>query len=70
MSKISTSKIIDYPSSPTGKAYIGIAKEPLMPNKSGYGFEGVLLESSNRKFVQCSQGLGSGRTSMEYVLSS
>jgi len=46
--------IIDYPQSPTGKAYIGIAKEPLMGNPSGYGFQGVLLQTPDRKLIQCS----------------
>lgn len=47
-------KIIDYPGSPTGKAYIGINKEPLMKNEAGYGFQGVLLQDETRQFIQCS----------------
>jgi hypothetical protein len=46
-------KIIDYPDSPTGKAYVGIAKQPLMPVKNGYGYMGVILQDDDRKYVQC-----------------
>jgi ROS/MUCR transcriptional regulator protein len=46
-------KIIDYPYSPTGKAYIGINKRPLMKVKDGYGFQGVLTQDDERRFVQC-----------------
>lgn len=47
-------KIIDYKGSPTkNKAYIGIAKRPLMPVKKGFGYMGVLIQSSDREFVQC-----------------
>lgn len=46
-------KIIDYPSSPTGKAYIGIAKKPLMKNDNGIGFKGVILQTDDRNFIQC-----------------
>jgi|TARA_R100001530_G_scaffold134246_1_gene108765 hypothetical protein len=46
-------KIIDYPESPTGKAYIGIAKKPLMESETGYGFEGVLIQTDDRMLVQC-----------------
>lgn len=61
-------KIIDYPSAPTGKAYIGVAKEPLMPNKNGHGFEGVLLQSEDRTQVQCSEcGGWFGRISMLHL---
>jgi len=45
--------LIDYPSSPNGKAYIGTAKRPLMPIKDGHGFEGVLLQDARREFIQC-----------------
>lgn len=45
--------IIDYPRSPTGKAYIGLAKSPLMPNENGIGFQGVKLQSENRVLIQC-----------------
>lgn len=47
-------KVIDYDGSPTGEAYIGINKQPLMPNKTGYGFQGVLLQDGSRQFIQCS----------------
>lgn len=46
-------KIISYDHSPTGKAYIGFNKEPLMPVKEGFGFEGVLLQDDSRQFIQC-----------------
>ena len=46
--------IIDYPSSPTLKAYIGKAQEPLMPNDNGIGFRGVLLQDDRHLKVQCS----------------
>jgi len=42
-----------YQDSPTGKAYVGFAKEPLMKNKKGYGYQGVLLQDETRQFVQC-----------------
>jgi len=46
--------IIDYKDSPTGKVIVtDKAVMPLMPLKTGFGFEGVLLESSDMKFVQC-----------------
>lgn len=44
----------DYDNSPTGKVYTGVAKEPLMENKSGHGYQGVLLQDETRQFVQCS----------------
>ena len=47
-------KVIPYKDSPTGKAYIGINKKPLMDNKGGYGYQGVLLQDENRVLVQCS----------------
>jgi len=43
--------MIDYPDSPTGKAYLGIAKKPLMANVGGYGYQGVLLQDSAREYV-------------------
>ncbi|MCP3684685.1 MAG: MucR family transcriptional regulator [bacterium] len=48
-------KIIDYKHSPTGKAYIGLAKEPLMKTESGIGFQGVKLQSENRELIQCNE---------------
>lgn len=42
-----------YESAPTGKAYIGLAKEPLMPNKTGFGFQGIVTQDEDRKLVQC-----------------
>ncbi len=47
-------KIIDYVNAPMGKAFIGLSKKPLMPNKNGIGFQGVLLQDESRQFVQCS----------------
>ena len=47
-------KLIDY-DTPTGKAYYGFAKQPLMKNDNGIGFKGVLLQSENRALVQCSE---------------
>ncbi len=48
-------KIIDYPSElKSKKAYIGISKEPLIPNDTGIGFKGVLLQDSSRQYIQCS----------------
>jgi len=47
-------KLYPYPESETGRAYIGIAKTPLMPAaEQGHGFQGVLLQDENRQFVQC-----------------
>jgi hypothetical protein len=46
--------LVDYKESPTGKAYIGIAKRPIVPNKTGHGFIGVLLQNEKRNRVQCS----------------
>lgn len=47
-------KMIDYPASPTKKAYIGVNKLPLMKAaKNGFGFQGVLLQDETREYVQC-----------------
>ncbi len=47
-------KIIPYADSPSGKAYVGINKEPFMPAADkGYGFQGVLIQDDNRMLVQC-----------------
>lgn len=45
--------IIQYADSPTGDAYIGLAKQPLMTSVSGIGFQGVKLQSMNRELIQC-----------------
>jgi len=50
--KVTDARVMNY-DSPTGKAYIGIAKKPLMPAVGYYGFEGVLIQTDNREFVQC-----------------
>lgn len=47
-------KLIDYPNSPTWKAYIWLAKRPLMENDNWIWFKGVLLQSENRNLVECS----------------
>ena len=47
-------KVIDYSDSITGKAYVGFAKTPLMPNANGIGFIGVKIQSENRELLQCS----------------
>jgi len=46
-------RLMGYKDSPTGKAYIGFAKQPLMPNDNGIGFKGVKLQSENRELLQC-----------------
>ena len=48
-------RIIRYSKSLTKKAYIGLAKAPLMKNDNGIGFKGVLLQSENRELVECSE---------------
>ena len=48
-------KIISYADSPTGGAYIGFAKRPLMESDNGVGFKGVLLQSENRELVLCNE---------------
>jgi hypothetical protein len=47
------SKIIEYKESPTGKAYIGTAKQPLMPAETGHGYYGVLVQDEDRLIIQC-----------------
>lgn len=44
---------IDYKDAPTGKAYIGVAKAPLMPNVKGHGFQGVLIQDEERELIEC-----------------
>ncbi len=47
-------RIVPYKQSPTGKAYIGVAKAPLMKAVGGgHGFQGVLLQNEDRSLVQC-----------------
>ncbi len=48
------SLVIDDEGAPGGKAYVGLAKKPLMKNVDGYGFQGVVLQDEARQFVQCS----------------
>lgn len=44
---------IDYPDSPTGRAYIGFAKAPLMKSKYGIGFQGAQVQNEDRSLIQC-----------------
>ncbi len=47
-------RTIPYVDSPTGKAFIGISKKPLQPAKEGgFGYQGVLIQTDNRQFIQC-----------------
>lgn len=46
---------IEYKDSPTGKAFIGLAKTPLTPADNGIGFKGVKIQSENRELIQCSE---------------
>jgi len=39
--------------SPTGRVYIGVAKKPLMKVRNGFGYQGILLQTDNRMFIQC-----------------
>lgn len=55
MNKIIEEQIIEFDASPTGKAYIGLAKKPLMPNENGIGFKGVKLQTSDRKKIMCNE---------------
>lgn len=48
-------RLVEYSGSPTGKAYAGFAKHPLMKQENGFGFQGVLLQSENRALVQCAE---------------
>lgn len=50
--RITDERVIDYPDSPTGKAFVGVAKAPLQLAE-GFGYKGVLLQTDNREFVQC-----------------
>jgi len=45
-------KIISCDESPSGKAYIGVAKRPLM-EADGYGYMGVVLQDETRRYIQC-----------------
>lgn len=45
--------LIDYPDAPTGRAYVGINKQPFMKSDTGIGFKGVVLQDENRGLVQC-----------------
>lgn len=43
----------EYRNSPTGKVYVGAAKEPLMPDK--HGFKGVVVQDEARMLVLCAE---------------
>lgn len=45
-------RIINY-DSPTGKAFVGIYKEPFQKVVNGFGYFGVLMQTDNRTLVQC-----------------
>lgn len=45
--------IIEYKDSPTGRAFIGCAKLPLMPNSNGIGFMGVKIQTEEKDLMQC-----------------
>jgi predicted transcriptional regulator/endogenous inhibitor of DNA gyrase (YacG/DUF329 family) len=47
--------IVSYNLSPTKKAYIGLAKKPLMENDNKIGFKGVKVQSENRRLIQCNE---------------
>jgi hypothetical protein len=47
--------LIDYNSSPTGKAYIWLAKRPLMKNEEWFWYKWVILQSENRALIQCNE---------------
>lgn len=46
-------RIVKYAESPTGGAYVGLAKGALIPNDNGIGFKGVKIQSENREVTQC-----------------
>jgi len=46
-------KVISCPDSPTRKAYVGLAKQPLMRNENGIGYQGVKLQTDDRTKIQC-----------------
>ena len=51
--KITDERTVDHASSPTGRAFLGVAKSPLQIVTNGYGYKGVLLQTDNREFIQC-----------------
>ncbi len=48
-------KTINYELSPSWRAYIWLAKAPLIPNDNWIGYKWVLMQSENRSLVQCSE---------------
>lgn len=50
--KVTDHRTIPY-DSPTGRAFVGVAKKPLREVENGFGFKGVLLQTDNRMFIQC-----------------
>lgn len=45
--------LINYSAAPTGKAWVGAVKRPLVPNTTGFGYLGVLVQSENKELIQC-----------------
>ncbi len=45
--------IIKYPTSDNGKAYRGVAKEPLMKTPTNIGYLGVKIQNTTRTLIQC-----------------
>jgi len=50
---IVTSKEIDYPNSPSGKAIVGKYIPPFEENETGFGFKGVALEDLESHRLEC-----------------
>ncbi len=50
---ITDEQMLEYADSPTGRVYIGVNKRPLQKVKDGFGYQGVLLQTDNREFIQC-----------------
>jgi len=48
-----TSKEIDYPNAPSGKAVIGKYVPPFEKNETGFGFKGVILEDKKTGQQEC-----------------
>jgi hypothetical protein len=48
-----TSKTIDYPNAPSGKAVIGKYIPPFEENSTGFGFKGVVIEDAENGKLEC-----------------
>lgn len=46
-------RIIEYPESPNGYAFIGKYQPPFIPTENGHGFFGVLIMDKEKDLVQC-----------------